>query len=133
MPQMKTDRSMIKTLLLSLVTCGIYGIWFYTSIGNDINLVASRRDGKKTMHYCLLTFVVLPLTCGISSLIWFNNISTRIGDEARARGIQTNFGAGTFWLWNVLGSCIVVGPFIYMHKLCETMNAINADVNARGM
>ena len=27
------------------------------------------------------------------------------------------FNATDFWLWNILGSLIVVGPFIYVHKL----------------
>ena len=51
--QMKTDRSLWKVILLNIITCGIYGIVFYTSIADDINEIA-RNDGKKTMHYCLL-------------------------------------------------------------------------------
>ena len=129
----KTDRNMWMVMLLSLVTCGIYGIIFYSSLGEDINSLASRRDGKKTMHFCLLFFLVAPITCGIAALVWNNNISARIGDEARARGIDTNFGASTFWLWNVLGSLIIVGPFIYLHKLCKTMNAICEHHNATGI
>ncbi len=132
MLQLRTNREMLKTILLSFVTCGIYGIWFYSTVGEDINMVASRRDGKKTMHYCLLFFVISPITCGIGSLVWFHRISERIGEEARARGIATDFGATTYWLWAILGSLIIVGPFIYLHKLCKTMNAINADFNTRG-
>ena len=132
MLQLRTNREMIKTILLSLVTCGIYGIWFYSTVGEDINMVASRRDGKKTMHYCLLLFIISPITCGIGALVWFNNISERIGNEARARGIATNFGASTYLLWAILGSLIVVGPFVYLYKLCQTMNAINADFNVKG-
>lgn len=131
--RLKTDRGMIKTILLSIITCGIYGIVFYSSIGENINLIASRRDGKKTMHYCLLFFLVAPITCEIAAIVWFHKISQRIGDEARARGIATNFGASTFWLWNVLGAFIIVGPFVYLHKLCKTMNAICEDYNTKGI
>lgn len=132
MLQLRTNRGMLKTILLSLITCGIYGIWFYSTVGEDINMVASRRDGKKTMHYCLLFFLIGPLTCEIATIVWCHKISARIGEEARARGIATSFGASTFWLWGILGSLIFVGPFVYLHKLCKTMNAINADFNAKG-
>ena len=59
--QMKTDRSLWKVILLNIITCGIYGIIFNTSIADDINEIA-RNDGKKTMHYCLLYFVIIPIT-----------------------------------------------------------------------
>lgn len=130
--RLKTNRGMIKTILLSFITCGIYALVFYSSLGENINLVASRRDGKKTMHFCLLFFLVGPITCGIGTLVWNHKISQRIGDEARARGIATNFGAGTFWLWNILGTLILVGPFVYLYKLCKTMNAVCENYNLRG-
>ena len=134
MLQFKTDRSLLKVLLLSFITCGIYAFFFCAKIGDDINIIASRRDGRKTMNYWLLVFIVCPLTCGIGALIWYNNLSERIGNEARARGIATNFGSGTYWIWSVLGSFLCfIGPLVYIHKLCETMNAISADYNARGI
>ena len=47
---MKTNRGMIKTILLSIITFGIYGIVFYSNISTDINIIATRYDGTKTMH-----------------------------------------------------------------------------------
>lgn len=129
--QLKTDRNMWVVMLLTIVTCGIYGIIFYTSLAQDLNLIA-QRDGKKTMNYCLVFFLLGPITCGIFTLIWMHGVSQRVGDTARARGINTEFGSGTFWLWNVLGSMICVGPFIYMHKLCQTMNAACENYNRMG-
>ena len=130
---MKTDRSLLTVILLSIVTCGIYQIFFWSKVGDDINIIASRRDGQKTMHYCLMSFVLAPITCGIYAFVWWHKLSNRIGEEARSRGIQTGFDAGTFWLWFVLGSCLCgIGPLIYMHKLCTTMNYISADYNQRG-
>lgn len=129
--QLKTDRNMWILILLNIVTCGIYSIVFFSSLGEDLNTIAY-RDGKKTMHYCLVFFLLGPITCGIFSIIWMHGISQRIGDAARARNVNTDFGAGTFWLWNVLGSMIVVGPFIYLHKLCTTMNAACESYNRMG-
>jgi hypothetical protein len=130
--QLKTNRGLVKLILLSLITFGIYPIVFYSSISNDINVIASRYDGKKTMHYCLLMFVVAPLTLGIGALVWIHKLYNRIGNEMRRRGLRNAISAGTFWGWTLLGSFIVVGPFIAMHKLCKAMNALSKDYNVNG-
>ncbi len=132
--QMKTDRSMIMYIILTMITCGIYGIYFYAKIGDDMNIIASRRDGQKTLNYWLVALLLNGLTCGILGVVWFHCISERVGDEARARGINTNFGASTYWLWYVLGSFLCgIGPFVYLYKLCQTMNDISKNYNAYGM
>ena len=132
-PLLKTDRSLVKFIIFSILTCGIYSIFFYTGIADDINRVASGRDGKKTTHYCLMTFVLAPITCGIYAFYWWHTISDRIGEEARARGIYTDFSATTFWLWQLVGAVLCgIGPFIYIHKLCKVMNEINNSYNQFG-
>lgn len=130
--QLKTNRGLLKYILLSFITFGIYGIVVMSSISNDINIVASRYDGKKTMHYCLLFFLVGPITFGIGYLVWFHKISNRIGSELMRRGITYSFGASDFWLWNVLGSLIIVGPFIYVYKLFKATNMICEHYNING-
>lgn len=130
--QLKTNRGLLKYILLTIITFGIYALVAMSSVSNDINVIASRYDGKKTMHFCLLCFVFSWLTFGIAPIVWYHNISNRIGNEARRRGINYEFNAGTFWLWNVLGSLIIVGPFIYCHKLFKCMNLISEHYNVNG-
>ncbi len=130
--KLKTNKGLIKTILLGLITFGIYPLVVMSAVSSEINIVASRYDGKKTMHYCLLLFIVAPLTLGIASIVWIHRISNRIGAEVRRRGIQYNFSAADFWLWNVLGSLIVIGPFVYMHKLFKATNLMNEHYNTYG-
>lgn len=130
--QLKTDRGLIKTILLSIVTLGIYAIVVMSGVSNDINVVASRYDGKKTMHYCLLLFLVAPITFGIAAIVWSHKISNRIGDELKRRKIAYSFSATDFWLWNILGVLIVIGPFIYLHKMFTAVNKINEHYNVNG-
>ena len=125
----RTNRSLGKVFWLSLITGGIYGIWFYSTVGEDINMIAPHR--QKTMHYCLIYFLLSWLTLGIAPIVWFHKISAKIGDTLRERGINYDFGASTYWLWNVLGSLIIVGPFIYIHKFCKAMNLL-CDSQNRG-
>ena len=129
---LKTNRSLLKFILLSMITFGIYGIVVMSCISRDINIVATRYDGKKTMHYCLVAFLFSWLTCGIVPIVWIHKLSNRIGNELTRRGYQEKFGASTFWLWGVLGYFIIVGPFIYCHKLLKSMNQICESYNYYG-
>ena len=130
--QLKTNKGLLKTLLLSLITFGIYPLVVMTAVSNEINIVASRYDGRKTMHFCLLAFIVAPITMGIGGIVWYHNISDRIGNELARRGIAYSFGASTYWLWSVLGALIGIGPLVYVHKLFKAMNLLNANYNVNG-
>lgn len=99
--QLKTNRGLIKFILLSLVTFGIYAIICYSNISTDINIIASRYDGKKTKHYCLMSFILAPITFGIYVFVWYHGLSNRIGAELKeeeliiASALQI-FGFGIF-------------------------------------
>ena len=130
--KLKTNRGLLKFILLSIITLGIYPLVVMSVISSDINVIASRYDGKKTMHYCLLVFIFTGLTLGIAPLVWYHRISKRIGNELKRRGIGYSFGAGSFWGWNILGSLIAIGPLVYTHKLFKAMNLLCADYNVNG-
>ena len=105
--QFRTNRGLTKFFFLSLITFGIYGICCMSNISTEINHIA-KRDGKHTMHYCLIYFLFGWLTLGIASLVWYHRISERIGDELVARNLPYKFSAGTYWGWGFSeGSCLV--------------------------
>ncbi len=130
--QLNTNRSLLKYILLSIITFGIYGLVVLSSVSTDINVIAGRYDGKKTMHYCLVFFIFAGLTLGIVPLVWYHKLSNRIGNELIRRGISYSFGAGSFWGWSILGAFIIVGPFIYTHKLLKAMNLLSEHYNVNG-
>jgi len=130
--QLKTNKGLLKTILLSLITFGIYPLVVMSAVSSEINIVASRYDGRKTMHFCLLAFIVYPLTFGIAGIVWYHRISNRIGNELNRRGIAYSFSAADYWVWSVLGSVIVIGPLVYMHKMFKAMNLLNAHYNING-
>lgn len=131
--RLNTNRSLIKYILLSLITFGIYGLVVMSSISEDINTIASRYDNKKTMHYCLIVFLFSWLTLGIAVLVWYHRISDRVGDELKRRGINYPISSTTFWGWYILGTLIIIGPFVYYHKLFTGMNYLCESFNQNGI
>ncbi len=130
--QLRTNRSFIKTFLLSLITFGIYGLICNGNITDDVNTVCSRYDGKKSMNFYLLFFIVGPFTLEIASIVWMHRLCNRIGDELKRRQISYSFSASDMWLWGVLGSLIIVGPFIFAHKFFKSVNLMNDSYNHIG-
>ena len=122
-----TSRGLLKYILLNIITFNIYGIVVMSHISEEINILAFSRDGKHTMHFLLIYFIFSWLTLGIAPLVWAHRISNRIGDELSARGCNYSFGASDFWLWNILGALIIIGPFVYKHKQLKAMNLLNID------
>lgn len=128
---LKTDRSALKFILLTIVTLGIYGIIFYISLSFDIDKIASRHDSKKTPNY-LFAYILAFFTVSIILCIWHCHVAERIGDELNRRDINYDFGTSTFWGWGFFGSFIIVGPFIYAFKLCKAMNLLCENYNTKG-
>ena len=129
MEKLRTNRGLLKFILLSLITFGIYGIVCFSHISKEINTLATEHDHRRTMHYCLVFFLLSWLTLGIMMLIWWHNICDRIGDELKYRRIKYSFGAGSYWGWGFFGVLIIIGPFIFYHKFFKAMNLLNADYN----
>lgn len=114
----KIDRSWIKTVLLGIITLGIYPLVMYHHITQEINFVCI-KDGKKTMDFLLLTFIVAPLTGGIGAVVWQHRICNRMGDELKRRAIDFQFSAKEFWKTCFWGMLLYVVAFAMMSTELE--------------
>jgi hypothetical protein len=52
-----------------------------------------------------------------------------VEEALEKRKIEYDFGTGDFWGWFLFGSFILVGPFVYFHKLYKAMNLLCASYN----
>ncbi len=127
-PKLKTDRSMWKLMLLSLLTLGIYSILFFIPLSFDIDKAAPKSDRSRTPNF-LFAYILSLFTFSIVLDIWHYQIASRVEDALFERKIDYEFGTGDFWGWFIFGSLILVGPFVYFHKLCKAMNLLCEDYN----
>lgn len=81
---LNTRRGLAKYILLGLITFGIYDLWQMSEITDTVNLICTKRDGKRTMHYLLMFFLVGWITFGIGWFVWGHRLSARIGVEQAA-------------------------------------------------
>lgn len=62
---MVTKRDIVTSIILSIVTCGIYGIFWFISITDDARIVSG--DDRLSGGKC---FLLTLITCGIYSFYW---------------------------------------------------------------
>ena len=129
-PKLKTNRSMWKLMLLNILTLGVYSIFFFIPFSFDIDKIAPKTDRSKTMNY-LFAHLFALFTFSIVIDVWHYQMAQRVEEGLSKRKIDYEFGTGDFWGWFLFGSLILIGPFVYFHKLCKAMNLICEDYNQK--
>ena len=99
------QRSLVKLIVLSFLTCGIYGFFFWWGYINDINN-ACVCDGKRSPNY-LIVLLLSVLTCGLYYLIWLYRQGERLRDMAPAYNVRINEGGGVVLVYHLLGSFVL--------------------------
>ena len=112
----------------SEIICECADKWSKFKKGNRLLL---RMNGSKTFNF-LFAYLIGMVTGSIAILVWFYHITDRVEEALLERGFDDSvISMSDFWLWYVLGSLILVGPFVYFHKLCKAMNMLCVDFNEK--
>ena len=95
---MVKQRSVGLCIVLSVITCGIYGLYWLVCLNNDANTVTGKpgTDGGMVL---LLTIV----TCGLYGIYWAYKMGEKL-DQARAEhGAPTGSLAILYLVLNLFG------------------------------
>lgn len=121
--RLRTDRNLLVFILLSLVTCGIYELWFIYQLAQDVN-TACEGDGEKTSG--LVAFILLSIvTCGIYEIYWLYKIGNRLNARAQYYGIPMQENGTTVLMWLIFGSFLCgIGSFVAFHIVIKNTNKV---------
>jgi ABC-type uncharacterized transport system fused permease/ATPase subunit len=128
MQRLTTNRGFWLTLLLSIITLGIYSLYLIHAFAKETN-IACAEDGRRT-NGLVVYFLLSIITFGIYGIVWncqwigrCNNYLSRHG---KPEGLQVSTYLLTlFFGWLTLG-------IMYIVVLCKTLylqNAVNATYN----
>lgn len=129
-PKLQTNRSMWKLMILNIITLDIYSIFFFIPFSFDLDKIDPRRERGKTMNY-LFAYILSMFSFSIVILAWHYQIASRIEEALKRRKINYDFSTSDFWSWYFFGSFILIGPFVYFHKLCTAMNLLCQSYNEK--
>lgn len=124
-----THRKFWKYLLLSIVTCGIYGIYVLCGYVKDINKVCD-GDGKESKNYIVVLLLSI-VTCGIYGVYWWYTQGERLYNAAPGYGITVREKGSTILIWMLLGCTLMpgVGLLVATYIMFDNMNRIASAYN----
>lgn len=99
---MVKEKNIVTCILLTVVTCGIYGIVWFVNLNDDVNSLSG--DFKISGG---MAFLFTLVTCGIYGLYWMYNQGQRIDQIKQSRGIPASNSGVLYLILSVLGLGIV--------------------------
>ncbi len=95
------QRNIALCVILSLVTCGLYGLYWFVCMTDDTNTVAN-EEGTSGVMALVLTLV----TCGLYGLYWAYKCGDKL-DKAKAdRGMPASNGGVLYLILYIFGGII---------------------------
>lgn len=108
-------RSIVTAIILSIVTCGIYSIYWFICLTDDMNKAAGTPNDTSGVTAFLLTVV----TCGIYGLFWAYKIGEKRDIITRENGSSNIL----YLILSIFGFSIIV--------YCLAQDAINKAIERR--
>lgn len=96
------ERNIVVCILLSIVTCGIYGIYWFITLTDD----ASRANDDPNFTG-VKAFLFTIITCGIYSIYWNYKIGKEMYEANQKKGIQTSDNSVLYLILGLFGFGIV--------------------------
>ena len=114
---MVQQRNLAVCVILSLVTFGIYGIYWFVCIHNDTKTVA----GDTTDVSAGVAFLLTLVTCGIYGIYWMYKRGKFIEQAYKNRGLQSSDNSVIYLILAIVGLSIVAYILIQLelNKLAE--------------
>lgn len=96
-------RNIVVCIVLTLVTCGIYGIYWIVCLTNDVNTVSGDVNGTSGGMVVLLTIV----TCGIYGIYWAYKQGEKLDFTKNNRGIPSSNSGVLYLILQIFGFGII--------------------------
>lgn len=99
-----TARSIPMAIILSIVTCGIYGIYWLYCLVNDLNTASGHENDTSGGMVILFSII----SCGIYSIYWYYTAGGKVGEIQEYDGRPRDSYLGVLYLvLNLVGFSII--------------------------
>lgn len=107
------ERNIVTCILLSIVTCGIYGIYWFITLTDDVS-----RANEDPNFTGVKSFLLSIVTCGIYGFYWNYKIGKELFEANQKKGITANDNSTIYLILGIFGLSIVT--------YCMAQNELNA-------
>ena len=100
---MVEKRDIALAIVLSFITCGIYGIYWFVVLTNDVKTVSDDKDLASGGVAFLLTLI----TCGIYGIYWAYKMGELVKKAQEKKKVPVSDNAVLYLILQLLGLGIV--------------------------
>jgi hypothetical protein len=111
------QRNVAVCIILSIVTCGLYGLYWLVCLNDDVNTVSKTENGTSGVVVVLLSIV----TCSIYLWYWLYVQGNKIDEAKTAKGIPSSNSGIIYLVLALVGLSIVSYALMQneLNKLAE--------------
>lgn len=122
------QRDFVMFLILNIITCGLYGLFFWYVWNEDVNRICA-GDGQDVPNYIIVVILGI-LTCGIYTYYWMYKQGNRLQANVGRYGVQFQENGSTLLLWGLLGmlTCSLAtyyGYYLMIHMVNQIAPGYN--------
>ncbi len=99
---MLAERNLVLAIILSLVTCGIYSIYWFIVMTDEANTVSGEQGTSG-----VLAFVFTLITCGIYGFYWYYKMGQKLYQAGQRTGRQINDNSILYLILGIFGFGII--------------------------
>lgn len=96
------ERNMVLAIVLALVTCGIYSIYWFIVMTDEANKVSGEQDTSGVM-----AFLFTLLTCGIYGFFWYYKMGKKLHAAGQRAGKEISDNSILYLVLGLFGLGIV--------------------------
>lgn len=108
-------RDIATSIILTIVTCGIYGLFWFITLTDDLNYLHGTAEitGGKALAFTLIT-------CGIYGIYWAYKMGVRI-DEVKTQHGEASANSGIIYLILSIFGLGIVGYALMQSEINKYM------------
>lgn len=96
------SRNLAMCIILSVVTCGIYGLYWLYTLNEDMGYISGRKEMSGGM-----VILLSIITCGIYSFIWNYQQGQKVDELKTKNGLPSSSTGILYLVLSLLGLAIV--------------------------
>ena len=98
------NRNIALCIVFSIITCGIYGLYWFICLNDDVNTLSGHTQDGTSGGIALLLSIV---TCNIYFIYWNYKQGEKIDEAKNARGISSSNTGVLYLLLSIFGLGII--------------------------
>lgn len=96
-------REIVTAIILSIITCGIYGIYWFIKLNDEINYLSGNQNDISGG----IAFLLSVVTCNIYGLFWMYKMGEKLDTICSGKGIPIQSRGILYLILSLFGFSII--------------------------